>query len=253
MPIKVPSLFEKAVLWWPGQHCAGYTNDFDEFPIIPSGVSITNSGTWTKTDLGNNRLVLVFNGTINDIIIGNSTDFNLGANNFTVFAWVYKTNTDYGLIFGDQDGTGGNHRVSWMFQMLSSTENNAIRFAAVNSSVTIFVDLRDTVSLLNGWNCVAAIRSGSSWVLSVNGISVATATSSDTIRNHDVAARWFIGASLESNGTTWHVFGGSISNLLILNGKALSLAEITALMRLTHPITGPGIIPGPYDYWRLTA
>ena len=35
------------------------------FPIVPSGVTVTNNGTWTKDDLGNNKSVLRFNGSTN--------------------------------------------------------------------------------------------------------------------------------------------------------------------------------------------
>lgn len=42
------SLLNSCVLWAPLQHSAGVSGDIDEFPILPSGVTVTNNDTWTK-------------------------------------------------------------------------------------------------------------------------------------------------------------------------------------------------------------
>jgi len=45
---KFPSLFNSCIFWFTGQHSAGVSGDIDEFPIIPTGVTVTNNGPLQK-------------------------------------------------------------------------------------------------------------------------------------------------------------------------------------------------------------
>ena len=83
-----PSLLDSCVLWAPLQHSAGVSGDIDEFPIIPSGVIITNNGTFTKTSLGNNKSVLNFDGSTNRIALSDNASFTLGTNAFSLAMWI---------------------------------------------------------------------------------------------------------------------------------------------------------------------
>ena len=82
------SLLDKCVLWATLQDSAGVSGGIDEFPILPSGVTVTNNGTFTKTDLGNNKSVLNFNGSTNYISLTDNDAWDVFEDDFTITMWV---------------------------------------------------------------------------------------------------------------------------------------------------------------------
>lgn len=239
---KFPSLFNSCILWAPLQHSAGVSGDYDEFPIIPSGVTITNNGTFTKDDLGNNKSVLKFDGSTNYVSLSQTTVFDIFNSDFTVSVWVkFITSTALGFISKYANDSN-------FMEIDYYNGNNSIGVYATASGVNAQYKCL-FVPTIGVWYYITVQRSGSSCLIYINGVSQ-TVTVTQAFRNTTT-----ISAPLRTG--IWHsaidwYFNGSLKDFMIFT-RALSLAEIKLLMNRTNPVTGEGLIPGPYSYWRLTA
>lgn len=216
---------------------SGYV-DYDCFPIVPSGVTVANNGTWTKSELGNSKTVMVFNGIENYIQLSSNVDFEFGTGDYSICFWVkrnaYDSQHECFTVFADGVSTGDYWSWSIYQNKLSFYDGSTTPY----QSTTLFAD--------GSWYyCVVVRISGVVYVYinsAIDGSSFADATSL-------LQAGFRIGMWQTANPI---YMNGIMKDLMLFKNRALTQAEITALMRLTHPITGPGIIPGPYDYWRLS-
>lgn len=245
MTCKVPSLFENCILWWTG--C-----ELNEFPIIPSGVTITNNGTWKKDNLGNNKSVMKFDGSSNYISLSDNNAWDIGLSNepFTIGIWfksTYISNIQCLLYFinnMDWSATG----IQWILhteQQGSSGDYKYLNFAKYRALGDHYI-LDDTnypssaIVVDGNWNFIVINYNGTMYSIYNNGVLCGSKIT-DPVQLTS-ATKFTIGFNLN----------GSLKDLMIFKGRALTQPEITTLMRLTHPITGEGVIPGPYDYWRLS-
>jgi len=239
-----PNLFQNCVLWWPGSHSSGYTSDIDEFPIVPSGVTATNNGTWTKTDLGNNKSVLNFDGISNYISLTTNSAWNFGSSNFTISFWYKPVSIVSGAICGHK----WDNR-SWIIYQYSDgkIEFDLSTIGSSGWSYTITSPIGSIVT--TDWMFFTIVRSGSNVIIYKLGTSIASSNSvSGSLYSSSNPLQ--IGADIDTS--TVYRINGNIKDLMIWNGKVLSQAEIKMLMIKTHPITGTGLMFGPQSYWRLS-
>ena len=235
---KFPSLFQNCILWAPLFHSAGVSGDIDEFPIIPVGVTVTNNGTFTKDDLGNNKSVLKFDGSTNSIRYTNVSSLYFGSNNFTVTFWI-KANSIIAannIIFSSQESIGDYSPllINW-----------GSGFEAMGSSGASWdLDLTSTVTpVVDTWYYVTITRSGNTFTMHINGISNSSVTYSNSLMTAN--NYFYIGSNLPVN----RYLSGNLKDFMIFT-RALSLPEIKLLMNRTHPVTGAGLIDTG-KYWRL--
>jgi hypothetical protein len=237
---KFPSLFNSCILWAPLQHSAGVSGDIDEFPIIPTGVTVTNNGTFTKDDLGNNKSVLKFDETNNYISLSDITAWNFFNSDCTVSFWLRANAIE--------------HQCFHISQLVDVNTYIGIgyasgpKFTVVGkvSGVTKFdYDIMGVTPTVGTWMHVIAIRSGSSLIFYKDGVSQTVTTNTAFNESVDIAASLTVGYSGYYYGTT-----GNIKDLMIFT-RALSLPEIKLLMNRTHPVTGAGLIDTG-RYWRLS-
>lgn len=169
-----------------------------------------------------------FDGSGDSLTLANNAAFNLGANNFTIEAWVYVTATPGGsgaVIVGKNSATypGG-----YEFNLVVDT-GRTIFFGAYTSTL---VSLQGTiVTSLNAWNHVAAVRSGSNWALFVNGVRDVTATSSGTVQT--TSSSVYVG---DYGGGGRNLTGYS-SNIRLVNGSAVYNPTVSTLTVPTAPLT----------------
>lgn len=225
------------MLWFPGMHCAGYTNDYDEYPIIPSGTTITNNGTWAKSDLGNNQSVLVFNGSSNYISLASST-FNAASGDWSIALWLKQSSLgiNSAIIASSNWNSGGN---DYDFYIMTNSSNKlgADIWPYGGSRVSTFtLTYPDT-----NWNHIVFSRSSSYLYIYLNGTSSITPLA--------ITGSVWDGTFLVGKDS-WEYNSGNIKDLMVWKDRALSQAEITLLMRRTHPITGKGLMVNPYNYGR---
>jgi len=244
-----PSLFDKAVFWWPGSHCAGYTSDYNEFPIIPSGVTVTNYGTWTKTDLGNNKGILNFDGSTNYLTLTNNDAWNFGSGGFTIAFWLKQTSRVLNnFLMGQPQYSGGWYGYGPMVIQINASGHVTIAFASASDSGWIALVTSNVVLPLDTWGFITFTRIGN--LITIYYDSTPAGTTSTPVNIYNSADVFKIGGYYRTGDNEY--FNGSIKDLLIYKGRALTLSELTLIMRKTHPLTGTGLLPGPYDYWRLS-
>ena len=132
-----------------------------------------------------------------------SAAFAPGTSNFTLEAWVYPTAAygTYNYIFGVAANGG------LVFYVLGGT---SLGVRAWNVADQL---LSSTLPALNVWTHVAAVRSGTTLTIYVNGVATATATNSYNF----VAGAAYVGND-STNAAPWV---GYISNLRLVNGTAV--------------------------------
>jgi len=230
---KFTSLFNGLVLWFNGS-----VDTSDGFPIIPSGVTVTPSGNFGYVDLGNNKSLMNFNGTTNYISLSDNAAWTMFEGDFTISLWVKFGTVKDNEFLGQYADTNNKWTVYWDA-----------------TTITLYGKIAGTIKMLYSaalaqssgvWYYVTIIRSGSACLIYVNGASQSVTTTISFTATIDVTGPFEIG-----RGDTV-CLNGNIKDLMIWKNRALTTAEIKMLMIKTHPLTGTGLIPGPYDYWRNT-
>jgi hypothetical protein len=156
------------------------TNNFvitNNGSVLPSGISPF------VPDLG----AVSFNGTNQSLSIATNTAFEFGSGAFTVECWIYPISfnaTDGGFMaVGPQDGSA-----TWIFR---GSNNGTLTFTFWSAATTVGLILNSGTGIvnLNVWNHLAVTRSGSTFTMWADGVSVATGTSASAISNTGRPAR----------------------------------------------------------------
>ena len=153
--------------------------------------------------------------------------FALGSSNFTMEAWIYPTATGSYPVIAAQYQTGNN---SFFWSLgISSAPRDASFFLYSSSGSTVLS--ASNVIVLNTWAHHAVVRNSNTLTYYINGVSIATASFSDTV--NDSSSVITIGNAGETNYTSYP-FTGYISNLRIVKGTAVYTAAFTPP---TSPVT----------------
>lgn len=154
--------------------------------------------------------------------IADNTALEVGSGSFTLECWFYITGSNPGnganIVSKSNSSSFGPYAIgfnpSGQFQALSSTSGSSWEISLAPSGISFS-------SLAGRWNHVAYVRNGTSFVLYLNGVSVATATSSGTLV--DNANAFMVGyvnfASTE--------FPGYISDVRLVKGTAVYTSNFT--------------------------
>ena len=237
---KIPNLFSNCVLWWDGEN-----ETVDGFPIIPSEVTPTPAGTWSNPlDLGTNKIIKTFDGSTNYIMLSDNAAWNIQPDDFTLMGWfrfdaINKNQT----LMGQHTEAGGAD--NYMFLGWYPT-SNIIYFEGKAGGTVNWNYTAPLTASATTWYHIVVIKSGTSCLMCVNGSAISVTVGQAWRNTTDLSGYWIIGRS------TATYLKGNIKDLLIYKGRALSLPEIKLIMNRTHPIAGTGMIPGPFDYWRLS-
>lgn len=237
------SLLKDCVLWFPGSDCAAVSGGgYDTFPIMPSGVTVTNNGTFTKTDLGNNKSVLNFDGSTNYTQLTNSNnEFTTNLTNFNISTWVKPTVTSglrplFVICGGVCTWNATNGLVYSIFIF-----NNNLYFQWYTGKTTY--GSGNVTFTSTDWSHLSLNKANGHVYIFING------TIALTIYNATI--------SLPTNrgyiriGNDWaNYFIGNLKDMMYIS-RPLSVEEIKLLMNRTHPITGAGLMPANGDYYRM--
>ena len=125
-----------------------------------SAHSITRTGTVTTSNVqskfGGTSLK---NANEGSLVIPNSSDFNLGLNDFTIECWVYLLS--YNTFNTVLDATNSPSGAIWRFWASYSGSSNKVNFYGFESSVAVS---------LNTWTHIAVSRVSGSTKVYVNGV-----------------------------------------------------------------------------------
>lgn len=229
-----PALMNDCVLWWPGLETT-------EFPIIPSGVTVTPNGMFTKTDLGNNKQVVNFDGTnSNNIIFGTlGTNFAFGTDPMSMCFWFKVSGSTTHAILSRY--TTWDTDLDFYIYFDSSTQY--FTYHVLPSTTSPYTISTTTQTPATDWVHVAFVKgNGGVYTSYLNGVYQESITNTTAQTNNKSTISMGFGV------TTGMV--KVLKDLFIFKGRALSLGDIKFLMNRTHPITGRDLLPGGYDYYK---
>ncbi len=154
--------------------------------------------------------------------IADNAALEVGSGSFTLECWFYITGSNPGnganIVSKSNSSSFGPYAIgfnpSGQLQALSSTSGSNWEISLVTSGISFS-------SLAGRWNHVAYVRNGTSFVLYLNGVSVATATSSGTLVDNSNA---FMVGYVNFASTE---FPGYISDVRLVKGTAVYTSNFT--------------------------
>ena len=214
------------VLWWPGAYAesGAYDDDGNKrgFLILPDGVTVTPSGTFTTQKMKDGRSVWAFNGSTNYITISDHATWSMFLNDFTIAAWIkFDSIAANRTIIGQYADANNQWYVKW-------TTSNIIQLYGITSSTARFDFTCPLTPVAGTWYHVVVQRSGSSCVMYINGVvQTVTQTTAFSATATDIAAVLSIGKI----NTEYQA--GNTKDLQIFN-KALTMDQVSALYQETY-------------------
>jgi hypothetical protein len=180
-----------------------------------------------------------FDGDGDFLDAGYNSNFTFGSGNFTIECWVYTQAT--GTIAGIWDDVSTNPQ-SWI---ISSANRGSTTAANINFVIDIAgadTQLMSALQPMNKWFHLAITRSGSSWYMFMDGVQVATATSSATINAGDGSRGLNLGAYNGANQSHKWGMQGYISNFRINKGTALYTSAFTPANSALTAVSGTTLL-----------
>ena len=191
----------------------------------PNAITITRNGDVTQgrfSPFSPTGWSAYFDGSGDYLTVASNAAFIFGSGDFTVECWVYASSlpADVMLITKWNAGlTAGTNQ--WILYLASgvpsfvwSTDGTNASIAATGSTITV-----------NTWNHIAAVRSGNSITVYVNGVGGTAQSVTGSLYTLETEV---LGISYRrNNGSTNNPLTGYISNLRILKGTAVYTGNFT--------------------------
>ena len=199
-------------------HCDG-ANDgttFTDSSLSPHTVTAQGS---THTDtavkkFGTASAQFGGDGTGDDLVIPDSTDWDIGTGDFTFDTWIYPTDngSSYRKIFASGGWGGTTGEFDWVWDKTDAETLRFIMYDGTNIPVTT-----STGTIANDvWTHVAVVRSGSTITQYINGTADGTVSSSVNIVSHGALQ---VGRAVLTSSTT-QMWQGYIDELRVSKGIA---------------------------------
>jgi hypothetical protein len=158
---------------------------------------------------------MAFDGTGDYLLVPTSTQLDFGTGDFTIETWVNFNALSSNRILLDRWSTG----IAGGWQLYWRSTGTSIAFFV--GSAVVVQDPNTTNITTGTWNHIAVTRSGTTVRLFVNGIVVATNTSSVSLTN-----TLPLGVGIQTSTLT-NTFNGYLSDTRITNGRARYTANFT--------------------------
>lgn len=197
--------------------------DYSNNHVISTFGNSTPVG-FSPNDLGS----MYFDGSSDYLSVNFSTNPTI-AGNFTWETWVYDTGaTANGTLLGWRNGSGA----GWQGIIIQRNANSNI-ITYINQTGGLTLTQTSNTYILNQWNHVALVRSGSTVTLYVNGTIAASGTYSGTFTP---GTSYWIGSDPFNNIANVQL-QGFVSNQRFVNGTAVYTSNFTP-PTLEFPIRG---------------
>lgn len=164
---------------------------------------------------------------------------------FTLEGWIYPTASG-GVIFSEQyTGSGNTIAIALLLTAGSPYEPNGLLplLAYYNGSSWVYAALSNTAVTLNRWQHVAAVFTGSTTKLFINGVDVTSSSPTPattwgvTGANGDA---WYVGKRWDGGANTFYT--GYISNFRFVNGTAVYTSAFTPPTSPLTAISGTSLL-----------
>jgi hypothetical protein len=185
-------------------------------PSVQAFSPFNPTAAWSAATYGGSGY---FDGSGDYLTVASNAAFDFGSGDFTMEAWVYPTTSSLTSELFDKRTSAGNYS---QIPQIQITANQPIAYAsATGSSWAVTINGSSNVKPYS-WNHVALTRSGSTWTLWLDGVSIGTATASITV--YSSTANLVIGAA-DTTGT--NPMNGYIAGARLVKGTAVYTAAFT--------------------------
>jgi hypothetical protein len=171
-----------------------------------------------------------FDGSGDGLTLPDSPAWSMGSGDFTAEAWIYPTSfANEAQIMGQWSGDTGSTTLNWAL-LLSSGLTGYLRLITSSNGSSVLFDLStSTFALtLNAWQHIAAVRSGNTYTIYINGVSRATTTNASAL--YDATNSFTVG--VESNSPVQY-FTGYMTDARVVK----SAVYTSAFTPNTSPLT----------------
>lgn len=198
------------------------------FPILPDGVTVTPTGTFTTQKMKDGRNIWKFDGSTNYITLSNNSAFNFGAGDFTICGWIKSRSfVVSNLLFGNGDASATSASRSINIK-INETDGVVIVYL-YDTSATLTSIITTYACAINIWYHISVIRFSNVIYIYVNDQLVHTQVYTATLQTPTTI---FGIGSLGLYPTSR--MNGNIKDLMIFKGKALTQDQIAAIMAETY-------------------
>jgi len=204
-------------------------------PVAVSPFALTSSST-TVTSLGS----AYFDGTGDYISWNPASAGKFGTGDFTVELWFYPTatmTTQYLLEMRDASNTTG-----WALAYGANVSGSITWYNGTGNLLTETSPLTS----INQWNHVAFSRSGTSNRLFINGVQT-NITVADSTNYNNTNTTAYIGSRYDQNTSVTSLFTGYISDVRIVKGTALYIANFLLPQAPLTPVTNTQLLTCQYN------
>jgi hypothetical protein len=184
-----------------------------------AATSTTGSPTVSTSGSGN----INFSGSTY-LTYASSSAFAFGSGDFTIEFWIKTTQTTSNATLITREWGGSPYTGGWSIQLNGLSSSAMTIYWADFSTVSTFM-VANTTSYRDGnWYHVAWVRNGTSFVLYLDGVSVATATNATAV---GVNSNQLTIAQDQTFGSGARAYTGNMTNLRIVKGTAVYTSAFT--------------------------
>jgi len=163
-----------------------------------------------------------FDGSSDYLSLSSNSSFDPETGDFSIEAWVYNQSTDTSnskFIASNRSGGSG----GWVLAATAvSSSTYEFVFIGYSSGGTTRITITTSDDYnLNQWYHVAAVKSGTTWTIYVDGVSAVSGSQSG---NFSAGAALWVGGDSTNNSRYWN---GYIRDLRIVKGTAVYTSAFT--------------------------
>ena len=166
---------------------------------------------------------MYFDGNGDYLSIPSGPNLNLSSGDWTIEAWIYQTINTAGAVIVQKDAVSGSSYPSWAIGCDSSGKFRLIVGSGNGTSYIQSVVATSFSNTTNVWYHIAAVKSGTTLTLYIDGVSRASATQTGTIVDGGKAVL----VGYESGQPTASYWNGYIDDLRITKGYARYTSNFT--------------------------
>ncbi|MDD2753900.1 MAG: LamG domain-containing protein [Methanothrix sp.] len=224
------------VLWWSGTVATSGTYDDDGnkqgFLILPDGVTVTPSGTFTTVKGKDGITYLKFDGSTNYVSLSNHANFDIGVSNspFTICGWVKLNSDDHMIICRGGGFDAFNSTTGYQYLLDLFPASNAY-WQWWTGSAQGAIAFSPSLLVTGTWKFLTIVYDGTTTTIYVDLVFVVSATSTYVKPSSSQYTR--VGASVRQSQLDYPT-NGNIKDLMIFKGKALDTNQIGAIMEETY-------------------
>jgi len=200
----------------------GTSNGLGVWQPIRYGGSYGTNGFYLPFNSGTSSFAGSFNGSSQYLNLTANSSLQFGTGDFTVEGWYYQNGT---VSFGNIFSTTLLYTTTGGLRLSTGNSNNTFQVATAGSSL-----INASVAFsASRWNHFAIVRSSGVTTLYQNGVSVGSASDSNSYTANTFVIGW-----VDGSGSSAYLLNGLLSNFRVVKGTAVYTSNF---IPSTSPLT----------------